>query len=530
MKKHILYLILLITFSLQSFGQSVQYQGTVYSKVMTRGIYGADSGLVITPSDTFNKSLPAGTIRFLTDFSEFVWTGTYWKYVNAPSLTAYMRYVDSAAMLLPYARKSLLIDTAAAIQGRINAKQATLVSGTNIKTINGTSLLGSGNISISGGGVETDTTFLRADINARVKYTDTPTMLSPYATDAQLADSAAALRTLANTKQNSLSGTGFVKASGSTISYDNSTYLTSYTETDPLAVKLADSGTRYSTIKRVVDSSAAIRSAIPSVTGKVNISDTAAMLANYAKIQRLLDSALAIQSRLNLKLNIANPTATGTLTAPAITISSLTAGSASDSVVTVNATTGVLYRRAFPSVGGVPSGWGTTGTSGTNPSSNFVGTTDAVDFVGRANNVPLLRLTSGTSVVLGEFGSMTGASNVGLGYQTAINGSSCFALGTVASANGNSSFSFGFLASSNTAHGMHFNCSGSSASHTVNNQAKFTVTNGLVVESTTSGFLPPRMTTTQRDAIASPAAGFIIYNTTANKHQGYNGSTWNDFY
>jgi hypothetical protein len=31
-------------------------------------------------------------------------------------------------------------------------KQDTLVSGTNIKTINGTSVLGSGNISISGGG------------------------------------------------------------------------------------------------------------------------------------------------------------------------------------------------------------------------------------------------------------------------------------------------------------------------------------------------------------------------------------------
>jgi hypothetical protein len=43
-----------------------------------------------------------------------------------------------------------------ATQTALNAKQATLVSGTNIKTINGTSLLGSGNITISGsGGVTT---------------------------------------------------------------------------------------------------------------------------------------------------------------------------------------------------------------------------------------------------------------------------------------------------------------------------------------------------------------------------------------
>lgn len=34
----------------------------------------------------------------------------------------------------------------------LGAKQDTLVSGTNIKTINGTAILGSGDISISGGG------------------------------------------------------------------------------------------------------------------------------------------------------------------------------------------------------------------------------------------------------------------------------------------------------------------------------------------------------------------------------------------
>jgi hypothetical protein len=52
----------------------------------------------------------------------------------------------------------------------------------------------------------------------------------------------------------------------------------------------------------------------------------------------------------------------------------------------------------------------------------------------------------------------------------------------------------------------------------------------LTVESTTKGFLPPRMTTAQRDAIASPVAGLVIYNTSTNKHQGYDGTNWNDFY
>lgn len=40
---------------------------------------------------------------------------------------------------------------------------------------------------------------------------------------------------------------------------------------------------------------------------------------------------------------------------------------------------------------------------------------------------------------------------------------------------------------------------------------------------------PPQLTTTERDALDA-VAGDFIYNTTTNKHQGYNGSTWNDCY
>jgi len=48
----------------------------------------------------------------------------------------------------------------------------------------------------------------------------------------------------------------------------------------------------------------------------------------------------------------------------------------------------------------------------------------------------------------------------------------------------------------------------------------------LDVTSTTLGFLPPRMTEVQRDAISSPAAGLMIYNTTTNKLNFYNGTAW----
>lgn len=48
----------------------------------------------------------------------------------------------------------------------------------------------------------------------------------------------------------------------------------------------------------------------------------------------------------------------------------------------------------------------------------------------------------------------------------------------------------------------------------------------LTVTSTTQGFLPPRMTTTERNAITSPTAGLVIYNSTTNKLNVYTGAAW----
>jgi len=51
----------------------------------------------------------------------------------------------------------------------------------------------------------------------------------------------------------------------------------------------------------------------------------------------------------------------------------------------------------------------------------------------------------------------------------------------------------------------------------------------LQADSTTRGFLPPRMTTAQKLAIASPAAGLQVYDSTLNQMSYYNGSTWVNF-
>ena len=48
----------------------------------------------------------------------------------------------------------------------------------------------------------------------------------------------------------------------------------------------------------------------------------------------------------------------------------------------------------------------------------------------------------------------------------------------------------------------------------------------LEVSSTNQGFLPPRMTTAQRNTISSPATGLIIFNTTSNALNIYFSGAW----
>ena len=51
----------------------------------------------------------------------------------------------------------------------------------------------------------------------------------------------------------------------------------------------------------------------------------------------------------------------------------------------------------------------------------------------------------------------------------------------------------------------------------------------LELLSITQGFLPPRMTDTERDAIASPASGLMIFNITTGKFNGREPGAWRAF-
>ncbi len=48
----------------------------------------------------------------------------------------------------------------------------------------------------------------------------------------------------------------------------------------------------------------------------------------------------------------------------------------------------------------------------------------------------------------------------------------------------------------------------------------------LELQGKTKGFLPPRMTTAEMNAIPSPATGLMVYDTTTNQWMGYDGTSW----
>jgi hypothetical protein len=50
----------------------------------------------------------------------------------------------------------------------------------------------------------------------------------------------------------------------------------------------------------------------------------------------------------------------------------------------------------------------------------------------------------------------------------------------------------------------------------------------LDIKSISKGFLPPRMTSSQRDSIINPANGLEIYNLTTNSYWYYNGTQWKE--
>jgi trimeric autotransporter adhesin len=105
---------------------------------------------------------------------------------------------------------------------------------------------------------------------------------------------------------------------------------------------------------------------------------------------------------------------------------------------------------AWTMVGG-GTGWSLTGNSGTNPATNFIGTTDNVALNFRVNNQKAGRISSDGSVFLGyqAGNSNTGLYNSGIGFQTLYANTT----GVLNTANGYQALYFNTTGSNNTANG-----------------------------------------------------------------------------
>ena len=250
-------------------------------------------------------------------------------------------------------------------------------------------------------------------------------------------------------------------------------------------------------------------------------------------------------------------------------------GTHTNATVTYNDTTGAL------SVA-VPNVWKTTGNAGLDAGTHFIGTTDNVDVVFKRNNIQVAKFPSNATIILGKNAHQLSSANFNIAigdYSLASNTSAegNVAVGYAALYNNNGSNNNGFgngalrynttglqnvaiggnalisniTGGNNTALGVGTDVSTSAQSYSTAIGAYAIVSTSntiklgrslddsvvigqdgkvdsakLAVVSTTQGFLPPVMTTAQRNAITSPATGLLLFNTTTGKLECYDGTTW----
>jgi hypothetical protein len=314
---------------------------------------------------------------------------------------------------------------------QVAAKQDTLVSGTNIKTINGASVLGSGNI-------VTPTTS-PSGVAGAIQFSDG----SAFASDAtnffwDNVNKRLGVRTNTPTASGHFRGVGITSATSSLIA-QNSAGTTFFQVQDDSAIRVQDGGL----MKNF------------SATGTYNL-DFGRLFIRGG------------DSSSNGALSIGT-----TSTAARVVFQ----GSGSTS-----ATTSLLVQNSS----------GTHSMSVRDNGSSVFGPQSAVEI----SNIISVSAQSGNQNLIQSFGGVTSGTTFRGGLDTS---------------------NVNFEANTN---GGVFRSSGTTAQN---------ASSVLDLQSTTRGFLPPRMTTTQKNAITA-VAGLVLYDSTTNKLQCYNGSTWNDLF
>ena len=480
--------------------------------------------------------------------------GGYLRKVDTSTLStridARVKYVDTAAMLAPYATdaqvalKLNIVDTAN-MRIRPIAGSNMTISGTypNV-TFASTTIPTDSTIFATNYRVDTakanlrtsintklnsaDTASLSTRIDARVKYSDTSTMLGGYLRKVDTSS----LSNRINLKLNSADTASLSNRINLKLNSADTASLSTRIEA---RVKYTDTATMLSPYYRTATATAALAT-------KVNYTDTATMLTPYL---RKGDTATMLGGYLR-KVDTAS-----------------------------------LSNR----INAAGNDWKLTGNAGTNASTNFVGTTDDVDVVLRRNNVEKLRIANASISTADPLRIGTNSFNAPASFALAANnwvfGSDAVAVGQnqfraptgsgigwsyISGGSGIGSFTVGNtgLQTTNANGGYIWSEGGVERMRIINGNGNFllngsqsnlpfiyrgtTVANlfnispstnnvgiGIAppnassildITSTTQGLGLPSMTTTQKNAIATPRTGLQVYDNTLNYPEFYNGSVW----
>lgn len=183
-------------------------------------------------------------------------------------------------------------------------------------------------------------------------------------------------------------------------------------------------------------------------------------------------------------------------------------------------------------------GWGITGTAGTSPETHFLGTTDNAGLAFRTNNTERLRITPvgnvgiGTSSPLRRLEVASSAGSWISGTFSGMGGSDKVVLGNINSHATIGAHNYEFTSWATLGINTDGVNEGGDVIMGINSKVGIgTATPAssaiLDVSSTTRGFLPPRMTEAQREAIDLPETGLLVYQTNGTAGLYFhNGEEW----
>lgn len=485
---------------------------------------------------------------------------------NATTTPAITLQVDTISK---FATRKQLLDSIDRINTAINTKQETLISGTNIKTVNSNSILGSGNISVGSvisigtgfginGGIITTTGTLTIDstkistlnalkdsitsLNTRMAIVrDTQSLKLAYGTDS--------IR-MSLTKANSIS---FAYAYDSVSTNTAGDSIITFKANLRRAYKV-NSGGGSSSLSGLTDATTASTLANGTNVITWNWSGLSAgtkgiifggtdILVNgitigLGKNQNTSNVAFGLNA-LNASTGGLYNTAIGSNTLINLTngLANTAIGESSLRTLTTGINNIAIGRQALlaTSDGQANIGIGdfSLTSMGTAYGNVAIGK-DALYYLNTGNfnvaigNSALYATKGGNNTGIGHnagYNLTTGTNNTIIGFNTGLGittGGKNTIIGASISGLATSLSNTIILADGDGVIRYYCNSAGSTGigTTTPNASAKFDVS------STTQGVLLPRMTTTQKNAISSPAEGLEVYDLTLHQKSYYNGTTW----